>query len=60
VSWLRAPAGPVPTGLLILAKAPHAYRGDRRRAGRQRVRVPSGGSRSERGPNASSRPPPRA
>jgi hypothetical protein len=35
--WIRSPTAGI-SGLLILAKLPHANRSDLRRAGRQRVR----------------------
>lgn len=39
LAWLRNPAsGSAPSGLLILTKLPAARPGDRRRAGRQRIR----------------------
>ena len=39
-SWLRRPlAAAAPTGLLLLTKLSEGHRGDRRRAGRQRVRI---------------------
>lgn len=39
VSWLRNPAAAPPSGILCLTKSPSAPPGDRRRAGRARVRV---------------------
>jgi transcriptional regulator with XRE-family HTH domain len=37
--WLRSPSLPAPTGLLLLTKLPGARSGDRRRAGRRRIRL---------------------
>jgi hypothetical protein len=48
VAWTRRPHTlDRPAGLLMLAKAPHDRPGDRRRAGRQRVRVASRRPRSD-------------
>jgi transcriptional regulator with XRE-family HTH domain len=46
LGWLRAPAFPAPTGLLVLAKVPDAHPGDRRRAGRRRIRLGTSAPRS--------------
>jgi hypothetical protein len=46
-AWLRQPDGvPLPTGLLCIARAPKARSGDRRRTGRQRIRLRTPNSRS--------------
>jgi transcriptional regulator with XRE-family HTH domain len=54
VRWLRSPMPLTPTGLLILTKLPDARPGDRRRAGRQRIRVrrPIARSKSGLGPGS--------
>jgi hypothetical protein len=39
VAWLADPVGPAPSGILCLTKLPNARPGDRRRAGRQRIRL---------------------
>lgn len=44
--WLRAPVHRTPKGVLLLTKLPPARSGDRRRAGRVRVRVKDRASRS--------------
>lgn len=54
VRWLRSPTLPAPTGLLILTKLPDARPGDRRRAGRQRIRARRPIPRSKTGPGAGS------
>lgn len=48
-AWLRSPGEP-PTGLLCLSKAPDVAPGDRRRAGRRRVRLSTALPRSADGP----------
>jgi hypothetical protein len=46
-AWLKNPAAPTaPRGLLLLSKLPPARSGDRRRAGRQRIRRGPSDSRS--------------
>jgi transcriptional regulator with XRE-family HTH domain len=50
MAWVADPAGRAgaqPTGVLVLSRLSDAHRGDRRRAGRQRVRQPGRVSRSE-------------
>lgn len=48
VAWLRAPAaGVTPTGILCMSKLSGAHPGDRRRAGRQRIRFRTRDPRSE-------------
>jgi transcriptional regulator with XRE-family HTH domain len=48
-AWMRRPAGgTAPSGLLLFHKLSDARSGDRRQAGRQRVRLSKGSSRSER------------
>ncbi len=47
LSWLRAPtAQPPAVGLLVMTEVPDARHTDRRRAGRQRIRLAGPGSRS--------------
>lgn len=48
LAWLRAPQleGRPPTGILCFTKVPPARSGDRRRAGRQRIRAARGSPRS--------------
>ncbi len=49
-SWLRAPSpGPPTGGLLVMTKAPDARNTDRRRAGRQRIRLRRTDARSAPG-----------
>lgn len=54
IAWLRRPtsSGQLPTGLLCFTKLPPAGSGDRRRAGRQRVRVSAVDPRSKSGSSA--------
>jgi len=48
VAWLRVPApGAAPTGILCMTKLSRAHPGDRRRAGRQRIRLRTRVPRSE-------------
>jgi hypothetical protein len=58
--WLRGPAGVVPpVGILCFTSLSPAHRRDRRRAGRQRVRLRATGLRSDRAPRgAPDRPEP--